>query len=83
MVRTNSAAGKMPSGKEQPTLSVQERQSLESHLEEWNASTGRERKKIMKSSIAEARLLAPKMDSMMLKARRVVRVIFMWCCFHI
>ena len=53
-------------------LSEEEINVLRSHLDEWNRNKGKARRRIRDAAIAEARVMAPKMDRKMLKLRRKV-----------
>jgi len=75
MPHTKSLA-ESPSGKKSKAtpvpLSEEEINVLQSHLDEWNRNKGKARRRIRDAAIAEARVMAPKMDRKMLKLRRKV-----------
>jgi hypothetical protein len=50
-------------------LSKEETDVLSSHLDEWNRNKGKARRQIKEAAIAEARLIAPKMEKKLLKLR--------------
>ena len=58
----------------QKALSEDELLALRSHLEDWNRTAGRERRQILKAAIAEALLLAPRMESHLKKLRKDVSI---------
>ena len=75
MPRTKSPAESPSAKKSKATpvpLSQEEINVLRSHLDEWNRNKGKARRRIRDAAIAEARVMAPKMDRKMLKLRRKV-----------
>ena len=53
-------------------LTEDELRVLNSHLEDWKAAAGQERKDLLKSILKEAKKHAPKMDAAALKNRKSV-----------
>ncbi|KAG2048428.1 hypothetical protein BDR06DRAFT_1072547 [Suillus hirtellus] len=53
-------------------LTKEELLILQSHLEEWKEANGKNRKEIMYAVIQEAKMQAPKMDSWLLKKRKLM-----------
>ncbi|KAG1891929.1 uncharacterized protein F5891DRAFT_986423 [Suillus fuscotomentosus] len=45
---------------------------LESHLEQWDNTSGKDRNKVWKDTTTEARLKAPKMDAAKLRSRKTI-----------
>ncbi|KAG2347674.1 hypothetical protein BDR05DRAFT_996755 [Suillus weaverae] len=70
MARSNSSAHSPQKTKQK--LTKEELLILQSHLEEWKEATGKNRKEIMHAVIQEANMQAPKMDSWLLKKRKLM-----------
>ncbi|KAG1887847.1 hypothetical protein F4604DRAFT_1674995 [Suillus subluteus] len=54
----------------QPWLNDRETTALQSHIEDWEKASGKERQLILKAATREAMVLAPKMDKELLKERK-------------
>ncbi|KAG1873905.1 hypothetical protein F4604DRAFT_1925477 [Suillus subluteus] len=54
----------------QPWLNDRETTALQSHIEDWEKASGKERQLIFKAAAREAKVLAPKMDKELLKERK-------------
>ncbi|KAG1837768.1 hypothetical protein F4604DRAFT_1942049 [Suillus subluteus] len=54
----------------QPRLNDRETTALQSHIEDWEKASGKERQLIFKAATREAKVLAPKMDKELLKERK-------------
>ncbi|KAG1883242.1 hypothetical protein F4604DRAFT_1677600 [Suillus subluteus] len=54
----------------QPRLNDRETTALQSHIEDWEKASGKERQLIFKAAAREAKVLAPKMDKELLKERK-------------
>ncbi|KAG1834615.1 hypothetical protein DFJ58DRAFT_847583 [Suillus subalutaceus] len=54
----------------QPWLNDQETTALQSHIEDWEKASGKERQLIFKAAARETKVLAPKMDKELLKERK-------------
>ncbi|KAG1862831.1 hypothetical protein DFJ58DRAFT_725316 [Suillus subalutaceus] len=64
MARTKRSTGV------QPRLNDRETTALQSHIEDWEKASGKERQLIFKAAAREAKVLAPKMDKELLKERK-------------
>jgi len=69
----NNASGSgSNTNKKSPPLNKAEEEVLLAQLDKWHSSSKDERRVILKASISDAKLVAPKMDAHLLKERRTV-----------
>ncbi|KAG2111302.1 uncharacterized protein F5147DRAFT_772022 [Suillus discolor] len=71
MPQSNSSVDS-PKKTKQKKLTEEEVLVLKSHLEEWKEAAAKDRKKILKAVIKEAKVHAPAMDDRLLKKRKLV-----------